>query len=282
MELVSDRMRRNHHAQSGLHVKATISSGLGPEASTSTSHFFDPCRFHRLRRSLLFRLVTSSSRSLSGHRAVGSRRAADGNWNEASKSIELCILRKLQTENEDTVTCPRRIQTYHLGRTWVNLQKYTITPGHQLNYLDFLGRFPARPTESPFFARIPSVFTRWPRSWSKELAFFCFRFFALGFCGLASGMPIFVGLMVFLALRMEAPIARWSVSSSSFAILRRFARLVRPANLSRLGCRKETSTMAQMEGRKPWHTLLPSWGSCLFSDVLEDMPDSYCFLLTAV
>lgn len=35
----------------------------------------------------------SRSRSLSGHRAVGNRRAADGNRNEASKSIEFCILR---------------------------------------------------------------------------------------------------------------------------------------------------------------------------------------------
>jgi len=90
--LVSAGTRRNRHAQSGLHARATISSGLGPEASTSTSHFFDPCRFHRLRRSLLFRVVMSSSRSLSGHRAVGSRRATEGNRNEASKSIGLCIL----------------------------------------------------------------------------------------------------------------------------------------------------------------------------------------------
>ena len=109
---ISGPTQRNQHAQSGLHVKAAISSGLGPEASTSTSHFLDPCRFHKLRRSLFCKLVTSSSRSLSGHRAVGSRRAADGNRNEASKSIELCILRlreesseESETHNQGVVTC---------------------------------------------------------------------------------------------------------------------------------------------------------------------------------
>lgn len=106
--VVSGRTRRNQHAQSGLHVRATIPSGFGPEASTSTSHFFDPCRFHRLRRSLLFRLVMSSSRSLSGHRAVDSRRAADGSRNEASKSIGLCILQKMQWRSEGVVTCIRK------------------------------------------------------------------------------------------------------------------------------------------------------------------------------
>lgn len=83
--------RRNLHAQSGLHVRATTSSALGPEVSTSTSHFLDPCKFHRLSRSLWFALVMSNNRSLSGHRAVGNRRAADGNRKEASKSIEFCI-----------------------------------------------------------------------------------------------------------------------------------------------------------------------------------------------
>lgn len=127
-----------------------------------------------------------------------------------------------------------------------------MTRRDKLNYRDFLGRFPARPTESPFFARIPSVFVRWPRSWSK-VPFFCFfdppgDFFTLDFCGLASGIPIFVGLMAFFALRMEAPIARWSVSSSSIAIFRRFARRVRPANLSRLGCGKEKSALVQKKG----------------------------------
>jgi hypothetical protein len=102
--LAFGRTRQNRYAQSGLHAKATISSGLGPEASTSTSHFFDPCRFHRLRRSLLFKLVMSSNRSLSGQRAVGSRRAIDGSRNEASKSMELCILWRVQTKKADVVT----------------------------------------------------------------------------------------------------------------------------------------------------------------------------------
>lgn len=164
MELVSGRMRRNHHAQSGLHVRATISSGLGPEASTSISHFFDPCRFHRLRRSLWFMLVMSSSRSLSGHKAVGRRRAADGNRNEASKSIEFCIPQRCSEErrcghvpplntNPTPQIKPRLVSL-------VDLWKCTVIWRYRQNYRDFLGRFPARPTESPLFARIPSVFGR--------------------------------------------------------------------------------------------------------------------------
>ena len=130
-----------------------------------------------------------------------------------------------------------------------------LPQGIKLNYRDFLGRFPARPTESPFFARRPSVFGRWSRSRSKVLAPFCFTaprvLFAFVFCGPASGIPILVGLMAFFALRMEALIAPWSVSSSSVAIFLRFARRVRPANFSRLGCGRGYHDGSKKGGWKP-------------------------------
>ena len=56
----------------------------------------------------------SNSRSLSGHSAVGSRRAADGSRNEASKSIGLCILQEAETKNGGVVTCIRKAQHTNL------------------------------------------------------------------------------------------------------------------------------------------------------------------------
>ena len=78
----------------------------------------------------------SNSRSLSGHRAVGSNRAADGSRNEASKSIELCILQTMQAKSGDAVTCIREAQ--HLTRECCLSSDQTRTNwcGHKMNPRD--------------------------------------------------------------------------------------------------------------------------------------------------
>jgi hypothetical protein len=101
---------------------------------------------------------------------------------------------------------------------------------------------PIRPIESPFFARAPSPMILCPMSRSNAplvrlvARFEGFVFALLTFLGRFSCTPIFVGLAAFLAERIAASMAP-VLSSSSAANFRLFARLVRPANLSLLGCR---------------------------------------------
>jgi hypothetical protein len=97
---------------------------------------------------------------------------------------------------------------------------------------------------SPFFARTPSPFARWPSSRSKlRLAFFFLSAVAplrsldllfLAFTG--SGKPILVGRVAFFAERIAALTLLLSVAvSSSRASFRRLALRVRPSSLPRLG-----------------------------------------------
>jgi len=58
----------------------------------------------------------SNSKSLSGHKAVGSKRAAEGNRNEASTSIEPCILQKVQMKNGGVITCLRETRNLNIFR----------------------------------------------------------------------------------------------------------------------------------------------------------------------
>lgn len=60
---------------------STTSSRLEVEPeSNPTSHFLDPCIFHKLNLSLPPSRVITANKSLSGHHDAGSKRVGKGSW----------------------------------------------------------------------------------------------------------------------------------------------------------------------------------------------------------